>query len=148
MKLQVMLLSAALLLASTFASAMVTFVANDDELNQAHVMFDHEEIQSLAVSQAFYAGSAKRTKDRIRGLVAGLNEHADTIIYVYGLDLSPADAETILGKAVSHKCSPPLFALRQKGVITVACATERVAPATSGDIIIEKLRAFDRLIRK
>ena len=92
-----------------FASPVV-FVASDTELNQALVLLDKEEIDSLAVSQRYYVESAKRTKDRIRGLTAGLRSQHRKGIYLYGESLDAGLARAIVGDADWEECAEGNFA--------------------------------------
>ncbi len=99
------------LLAPMYAGATaVTFVASDDELNQALVLLDKEEIASLAVSQRFYVESAKQTKDRIRGLAAGLAGVSGKGVYLYGESLDAVLARAIVGNADWGVCARGNFA--------------------------------------
>ncbi len=83
----------------------VTFVSSDEELNFALVIFDRDQIDSLAVSQTFYLGTAKQTKDRIRGLIAGMQNKVGKGIYVYGQSLDRILGAEILGQG-GALCSP------------------------------------------
>lgn len=104
-------LALSLLLCPMLALAqVVTFVSSDLELNSALVLFEHDEISALAVSEEFYLGSAKRTKDRLRGLMAGLREKDKVAIYLYGHSLNRELAEELLGEKIDPDCSPPVFA--------------------------------------
>lgn len=86
-------------------SAAVTFVASDDELNVALVLVDRDAIDSLAVSQSFYLGTAKQTKDRIRGLIAGVEKKPGKSIYVYGQAFDTALAVELIGPGTAT-CHP------------------------------------------
>lgn len=101
----------ALLLAPMLAFASpVVFVGSDDELNQALVLLDKDEIDSLAVSQRFYVESAKQTKDRIRGLTAGLRSQDRKSVYLYGESLDAGLASAIVGDADWGVCAEGNFA--------------------------------------
>lgn len=69
------------------------FVANDTELNAALESASKGAAGSVAISERFYTTSAKRTKDRIRGLIAQVLEAGDLAVYFYG---SPLDTELAL----------------------------------------------------
>ena len=131
------------------ANAGVTFVSTDDELNQSLVMFDNDEIESLAVAQAFYVGSAKRTKDRIRGLIAGLYKHERKGVYVYGQALDVALAGSMLGDSVNFylDCATPVFVGRLRkdsGLPNISCG---IGPDTE-ESIVRRLSNLDRFVRE
>ncbi len=69
-------------------------------------MFDNNEIQSRAISQAFYLGSAKQTKDSIRRLIAGLRSQTEKGVYNYGVTLNAILVEALISHTSSVECSP------------------------------------------
>lgn len=106
------IISFVLILALLFpltARADITFVSSDDELNQALVLFDGDEIETLAVSQAFYQGSAKQTKNRIRGLLSGLSARQEMGLYIYGAFLDGYLVKDFLGDTSGVECEPKIF---------------------------------------
>ncbi len=82
------------------AGAPLTFVANDDELNIALESAAQGTIGNVAVAQSFYQGSAKRTKDRIRGLIARTFELGDRAVYIFGPSLDAELASQLLDEEV------------------------------------------------
>lgn len=101
----------ALLLAPILAFASpVVFVDSDTELNQALVLFEKGQIDSLAVSQRFYVESAKQTKDRIRGLTEGLRSQERKGVYLYGVILDTALARAIVEDTDWGVCTGGNFA--------------------------------------
>ena len=90
------------------APTPLSFVASDNELNVALATGERGVIGSVAISQNFYQGSAKRTKDRIRGLMARTFELGDRMVYMYG---QPLDVNlTVELLEVKPACfGPPRF---------------------------------------
>ncbi len=127
----------------------VTFVSSDEELNFALVIFDRDEIDSLAVSQTFYLGTAKQTKDRIRGLIAGVQARKNGIIYLHdGLPHLPP-GEVILGVKLPIHCDAILAtgkALRTGRVASYQCASG--SGATTKAEVRAEIRKFDDNLRR
>ena len=69
--------------ALTSPKSTVVFVENDMELNAALELAAHDKLESLAVSQDFYLGTAKQTKARIRGLMEMVKERPYARLYFY-----------------------------------------------------------------
>jgi hypothetical protein len=105
-------LAAALMLSlvtPTARAGEVTFVSNDKELNAALEAAAQGTVRHVAVNQEFYLGSAKQTKDRIRGLLATTIELGDRIVYMYGTNFNSQLSQEIIGTD-GKGCTPPYMA--------------------------------------
>ena len=91
------------------ASDSLNFVANDYELNVALKSAAQGTIGSVAIAEGFYQGSAKRTKDRIRGLIARTFELGNRAVYMYGPSLDISLAEELLDVRTPAVCTAPIF---------------------------------------
>ena len=124
------------------AAAPLTFVANDDELNVALEAAELGTIGSIAISEQFYQGSAKQTKDRIRGLIARTFELGHRAVYIYGSPLDVDLANELLGGSI--RCMNLPFA-----VLVVHGKTDKSAcfvndgEVMPDDTIREKLNDFE-----
>ena len=104
---------AALLVAFFFPLALcaadVTFVSSDAELNAALASAEKRTIKSIAVAERFYQGSAKQTKDRIRGLMARTFELGDRAVFMYGASFNVGLAKELLDERQPLHCVMPVI---------------------------------------
>jgi hypothetical protein len=114
----------AVLFSVTAVAGEVTFVANDDELNAALESAARGTIDSVAIAEQFYQGSAKQTKDRIRGLITRTFKLGDRAVYVYGQPLDASLANELLDGRMF--CSPAYAIGRNRDRTTCYAVTEKM----------------------
>ena len=112
---------------TAYASTNLGFVGSDEELNIAVKAVEKGAIGGIAINQDFYLASSKQTKDRIRGLVAGMLGLNDRSVYVYGKPLDTVLAGELLNLSNYTSCSSAYFWGRRE------TATERTWSCWSGN---------------